>query len=233
MTPNDPTIIVALDCDTPGQALGLAKQLDPSLCRLKVGKQLFTRAGPGVVADLRDLGFEIFLDLKFHDIPNTVARACRAAADLGVWMLNVHALGGFRMMEDAADAVAQSRTPPKLTAVTVLTSHEPAELTALGLEGGPAALSLHLAEMAQDAGLDGVVASPQEARSLRVALGPEWLIVTPGIRAAEVAEDDQRRVMTPEKALAAGASYLVLGRMVTRADDPAGTLRTIASEIRQ
>lgn len=231
MQGGDPRLIVALDFDSRQSALAVAGRLDPASCRLKVGNELFTRAGPGIVEDLRKLGFGVFLDLKFHDIPNTVAGACRAAADLGAWMINVHALGGERMMAAAADAVSRSASRPKLVAVTVLTSMDSADLRSVGLTGEPDALALELAGKARESGLDGVVCSAREARQMRRAFGANWLLVTPGIRPSGSESGDQRRVMTPGEAVAAGSDYLVIGRPVTRADDPAAELRTIVSEL--
>lgn len=224
-------LIVALDFDDADRALSLARELNPRSCRVKVGKELFTRAGPAVVESLQSLGHEVFLDLKFHDIPNTVAGACRAAAELGVWMVNVHALGGERMMHAAAEAMSGAGERPRLVAVTVLTSLDAGELRAVGLPDDPGALALRLAALAGRAGLDGVVCSPREAGAMRQAMGEDWLIVTPGVRPAQARPDDQRRTLTPREALAAGADYLVVGRPVTAADDPAGALRTLASEL--
>lgn len=224
-------LIVALDFDDADRALSLARELNPRSCRVKVGKELFTRAGPAVVESLQSLGHEVFLDLKFHDIPNTVAGACRAAAELGVWMVNVHALGGERMMHAAAEAMSGGGERPRLVAVTVLTSLDAGELRAVGLPDDPGALALRLAALAGRAGLDGVVCSPREAGAMRQAMGEDWLIVTPGVRPAQARPDDQRRTLTPREALAAGADYLVVGRPVTAADDPAGALRTLASEL--
>lgn len=232
MTGTDSPLIIALDTDSRSSALALADRLDPALCRVKVGNELFTRAGPGVVEDLQGRGFQVFLDLKFHDIPNTVAGACRAAADLGVWMVNVHALGGARMMAAAAEAVAGFRQRPRLVAVTVLTSLDAGDLEAAGLPSDPSALALDLAGLACDSGLDGVVCSAREAAGMRARLGRDWLLVTPGIRPGGAGRDDQRRTMTPAQALAAGSDYLVVGRPVTGADDPAAVLRTMTKEMR-
>lgn len=232
MTGTDSPLIVALDTDSRSSALALADRLDPALCRVKVGNELFTRAGPGVVEDLQGSGFQVFLDLKFHDIPNTVAGACRAAADLGVWMVNVHALGGARMMAAASEAVAGFRQRPRLVAVTVLTSLDAGDLEAAGLPTDPAALARDLAGLARDSGLDGVVCSAREAADMRARLGRDWLLVTPGIRPGGAGQDDQRRTMTPAQALAAGSDYLVVGRPVTGADDPAAALRTMTKELR-
>lgn len=232
MSNSESSLIVALDTDSRSAALALADRLEPSLCRLKVGSELFTRAGPTIVEALQARGFQVFLDLKFHDIPNTVAGACRAAADLGVWMLNVHALGGARMMAAAADAVAGFRDRPRLVAVTVLTSHDAADLNAMGLPSEPERLALDLAGQARESGMDGVVCSAREAPGMRERLGREWLLVTPGIRPAGAAADDQRRTMTPAEAMAAGSDYLVIGRPITGADDPTAALRTITSDLR-
>jgi len=209
----------------------LVARLTPDLCRLKVGKELFTRAGPRLVEDLAALGFDVFLDLKFHDIPNTVASACHAAAELGVWMLNVHALGGERMLLAAKEGVARAGLSPLLIAVTVLTSMEEADLSAVGLSGTPLDNVLRLAHLARQSGLDGVVCSSRETAVLRGRLGAGFMLVTPGIRPAGSQTDDQRRVMTPVEAISSGADYLVIGRPVTRADDPVSVLRTINSEL--
>lgn len=228
---NDPRVIVALDYPDAGQALALAGRLDPGQCRLKVGKELFVRAGPALVERLAAAGFQVFLDLKFHDIPNTVAQACRAAADLGVWMVNVHASGGLRMMQAAREAVEKSAKPPRLIAVTVLTSMSGEDLRQIGLDVEPAAQVERLARLTADAGLDGVVCSAQEAELLRAAIGPDFLLVTPGIRPAGSAVGDQSRILTPARAVAAGADYLVVGRPITQAADPVAALLAINAEI--
>ncbi len=227
----DPRIIVALDYPEQSQALSLVDQLDPTQCRLKVGKEMFTHLGPGFVETLQSKGFEVFLDLKYHDIPNTVASACRAAAELGVWMVNVHASGGRRMMEAASEALAAHTKPPLLIAVTVLTSMSQQDLNELGISLTPAEQALRLADLAKDSGLNGVVCSAQEAAQMKQSLGQDFLLVSPGIRPAGSAADDQRRIMTPTEALEAGSDYLVIGRPITQADDPMGVLRTINSEI--
>jgi len=227
----DPRIIVALDCGDRDQALNLAGRLDPGLCRLKVGKELFTSTGPGLVRELMAAGFEVFLDLKFHDIPTTVAQACKAAARLGVWMVNVHALGGRKMLQAARDALGQVAPRPKLVAVTLLTSLERGDLAEIGLRGEPAEHVTRLASLAQDCGLDGVVCSAQEAAGLRRTLGLNFCLVTPGIRTAGVARDDQNRVATPAGAVRAGADYLVIGRQVSRAADPRAALVAIQREM--
>ncbi|MEL0087862.1 MAG: orotidine-5'-phosphate decarboxylase [Halieaceae bacterium] len=224
-------LIVALDFDTATEALDLVDLLDPDTCRVKVGKQLFTREGPTILKALGARGFDVFLDLKFHDIPNTVANACVAAAEQGAWMVNVHASGGSRMMVAARDALAKLSNPPKLIAVTVLTSMAPEDLSETGIPASPMERVLLLAELAQQAGMDGVVCSAQEAQQLRARLGPDFDLVTPGIRLPENNVGDQRRVLSPSDALAAGANYLVVGRPITAASDPAGALEHIRSSI--
>ena len=228
---NDPRIIVALDYPEAASALDLVERLEPALCRLKVGKELFTSAGPQLVEQLMQRGFQVFLDLKFHDIPNTTAHACKAAAALGVWMVNVHALGGRKMMEAAYEAVAQAARPPKLIAVTVLTSMARQDLAEIGVTGTPAEIVLRLALLARESGLDGVVCSAQEAPMLRQRLPKEFCLVTPGIRLADAAADDQSRIMTPRAALEYGSSYLVIGRPITKADDPLLALQNIYKDI--
>ena len=223
-------VIVALDFPDAAAALACAARLDPSDCRVKVGKELFTAAGPQLVAELHGRGFEVFLDLKFHDIPNTVAGACRAAARLGVWMLNVHASGGAAMLRAARDAVQGLPRPPLLIGVTVLTSLTDMDLRQLGLTGSAEENAVRLAVLTRDCGLDGVVCSAREAPALRRAVGTDFLLVTPGIRAAE-AGDDQARTATPAEAVRLGADYLVIGRPVTKAADPAAALRTINATI--
>jgi orotidine-5'-phosphate decarboxylase len=225
-------IIVALDYADAASALALADRMDPARCRLKVGKELFTAAGPELVRALAARGFEVFLDLKFHDIPNTVAAACRAAAELGVWMVNVHASGGRRMMEAAREALAGVPRRPLLIAVTVLTSMNAEDLDEIGVTDAPAAQVLRLARLAQSCRLDGVVCSAQEAALLRANVGEDFRLVTPGIRPAGSGADDQRRVMTPAQALRAGATDLVIGRPITGAADPLAALQRIQSEIR-
>jgi len=224
-------IIVALDFADASSALALVGRLDSSLCRLKVGKELFTAAGPDLVRALVARGFEVFLDLKFHDIPNTVAAACRAAAGLGVWMMNVHASGGRRMMTAAREALAGLEKRPLLIAVTVLTSMSAEDLGEVGVSDAPADQVLRLARLTQDCRLDGVVCSAQEATLLRADLGAAFRLVTPGIRPAGTEAGDQRRVMTPVEALRAGATDLVIGRPITAAADPLAALQQIQSEI--
>ncbi len=226
-----PRVIVALDFPASDPALRLLDRLDPRRCRVKIGKELFTRAGPALVERVCALGFEVFLDLKYHDIPNTVAAACAAAADLGVWMLNVHASGGRRMLSAARERLDGRSQRPLLIAVTVLTSLDADELEEIGFRGTPAENVERLAGLAQDTGLDGVVCSPREAAGLRRRFGEDFRLVTPGVRPAGAAMGDQRRVATPAEALAAGAHYLVIGRPITAAPDPAASLRHILEEI--
>ncbi len=228
---NGARVIVALDYPDAASALQLVAGLSPDLCRLKVGKELFTRAGPQLVEELASRGFDVFLDLKFHDIPNTVASACHAAADLGVWMVNVHALGGERMLLAAREGIERAKHTPLLIAVTILTSMDVQDLAAVGLSGTPEDNVLRLATLAHQSGLDGVVCSSRETGILRDRLGPDFRLITPGIRPAGSQADDQRRVMTPADAINAGSSYLVIGRPVTQADDPVSVLRTINSEL--
>ena len=224
-------IIVALDYPSADAALQLVGQLSPELCRLKVGKELFTRAGPQLVESLAGQGFDVFLDLKFHDIPNTVASACHAAADLGVWMLNVHALGGARMLEAAREGVSRAGHSPLLIAVTILTSMDETDLAGVGLAGSPLDNVLRLAALTQQSGLDGIVCSSREVTPLRAELNRDFKLVTPGIRPAGSQADDQRRIMTPADAVTNGSDFLVIGRPVTQAEDPVGVLRTINSEL--
>jgi orotidine-5'-phosphate decarboxylase len=228
----EPRIIVALDFADAGTAQAFVQRVTPAQCRLKVGMELFTAAGPDLVRQLVARGFDVFLDLKYHDIPNTVARACAQAAELGVWMLNVHALGGKRMLLAAREAIENSKHRPLLLGVTLLTSHGEDELAELGLERGAERLVERLAGLVRDAGLNGVVCSPAEAALLRRRFGREFVLVTPGIRKTGDAADDQRRTRTPVEAVAAGADYLVIGRPVTRAPDPAAVLDGINREIR-
>ena len=224
-------IVVALDAAEADAALALAARLDPKLCRVKVGKELFVAAGPDVVHRLQERGFEVFLDLKFHDIPNTVAGACRAAARLGVWMMNVHASGGAVMMQAAREAVAGVARPPLLIAVTILTSLSDAALGEVGFPGTAADNVERLGRLARASGMDGVVCSAQEAPLLRRAAGDDFVLVTPGIRLASDAKDDQSRVVTPVDAVRLGAHYLVIGRPITAAKDPAATLESIRASL--
>ncbi|MGE5154457.1 MAG: orotidine-5'-phosphate decarboxylase [Bdellovibrio bacteriovorus] len=231
ITPPQTPLIVALDFPGEGEALDLVDRLDPVRCRLKVGKELFTRCGPDLVRTLQARGFEVFLDLKFHDIPNTVAAACAAAADLGVWMVNLHCSGGERMIAAARERLERCAHRPLLTGVTVLTSLDAADLAAVGCPGDPAERVLRLAELGRRAGLDGVVCSPLEAAAVRAACGAGYLLVTPGVRPAEAGAGDQKRVMTPGQALAQGADYLVMGRPITAAPDPLAALDAIEQSL--
>ncbi|QFI55093.1 orotidine-5'-phosphate decarboxylase [Aeromonas simiae] len=229
---NDPKVVVALDFAREEDALALVARLSPAECRLKVGKEMFTLFGPAFVRRLVAQGFDVFLDLKFHDIPNTVAKAIAASAELGVWMVNVHASGGRRMMEAAKAALAPyGDKAPLLIAVTVLTSMEQSDLNELGVTLSPAEQVLRLARLAKDAGLDGVVCSAQEAELLKGELGAGFKLVTPGIRPAGSEQGDQRRIMTPSRAVAAGSDYLVVGRPITQAADPAQVLAHINGEL--
>ncbi len=221
-------VIVALDFADAQTTLAFVRRLDPALCQLKIGKELFTAAGRHLAESLINQGFKLFLDLKYHDIPNTVASACKVAADMGVWMLDMHVAGGRRMMEAAANALAQRHTRPLLIGVTVLTSMEAADLAEIGLSRAPHELVCDWAALARQSGLDGVVCSAHEAAMLRQTQGADFVLVTPGIRPDVAAnQDDQRRIMTPQQALAAGSHYLVMGRPVTGADDPVALLRSI------
>jgi orotidine-5'-phosphate decarboxylase len=226
-----PRIIVALDYSDSGAAMELVSGLDPELCRLKVGKEMFTRFGPAFVEQLVAKGFDLFLDLKFHDIPNTVAAACIAAADLGVWMTNVHASGGRRMMEAAKERLQQLPKPPLLVAVTILTSLGQQDIDEIGYPGSPAENVMRLAKLADTSGMDGIVCSPLEAREVRPLVTDGFRLVTPGVRPASSQQDDQTRVMTPAKAINAGSDFLVVGRPITQASDPLQALRDILSEI--
>lgn len=231
----DSKIIVALDYADTKSALKLVDQLDPSLCKLKIGKELFTIAGPQLVETIVDKGFKVFLDLKFHDIPNTVAKACTAASNLGIWMLNVHASGGIPMMQAAREAIDKTSQKPYLIAVTVLTSMDQSTFNQLGIKSTIEEHVLNLATLTQQAALDGVVCSALEAQTLRKKLGNKFCLVTPGIRLATSAglvnQDDQSRVVTPQDALNNGASYIVIGRPITQALYPLKTLQVILQEI--
>jgi orotidine-5'-phosphate decarboxylase len=231
-----PRLITALDFRDAASALAVLDRLDPSLCAVKIGKELFTAAGPSLVRECIARGYRVFLDLKFHDIPNTVAGACAAATRLGVWMLNVHASGGPAMLAAAREAVTRAASergeaPPLLIAVTVLTSLSAQDLAAVGVADAPGRQALRLARLAQQHRLDGVVCSAQEAAALRSACGAQFKLVTPGIRLPDAAADDQARIATPESAVRAGADFLVIGRPVTQSRDPRATLAAIATSI--
>ena len=225
------SIIVALDAKSQYDALTIAEQLDPALCRVKVGKELFTHEGPSVVNALHDKGFEVFLDLKFHDIPNTTAQAVCAAADLGVWMVNVHASGGRKMMETCVERLKAGNYNTQLIAVTVLTSMGREDLKDIGLDIEPFEQVKRLAKLTQDSGLDGVVCSAQEAKMLRETLGQDFALVTPGIRPAGSNADDQKRIVTPKQAMLDGSTHLVIGRPITQSENPSQTLRDILATI--
>jgi len=228
---NDPKIIVALDFAEKKQALEFARKTTPAQCRLKVGKELFTSCGPALVEELVADGFDVFLDLKFHDIPNTVQKAASAAAKLGVWMLNVHALGGSAMMQAAREGVEVVARRPFLIAVTVLTSMSEQDLRECGIDKPLPQLVQQLARNSLDNGLDGVVCSARETAELRAEIGDAALLVTPGIRPDWAAADDQQRIVTPRQALDSGASYLVIGRPITGHADPAAALQQISESI--
>lgn len=226
-----PRIIVALDYPEAESAIALLGRLDPVLCRVKIGKEMFTRLGPDFVRSVIGRGFEVFLDLKYHDIPNTVAAACRAAADLGVWMVNVHASGGRKMMEAARDALELTAHRPLLIGVTILTSLGAEDISEIGFSGEPAENVVRLAALGKASGLDGVVCSPLETEAIRTAVGEEFLLVTPGVRPADSASDDQKRIKTPADAIRGGSSYLVIGRPITAAKDPKASLDSILQEV--
>jgi orotidine-5'-phosphate decarboxylase len=230
MTVSSP-VIVALDFPRREPALALASQLDPARCRVKVGKELFTAEGPAIVEALHQQGFDVFLDLKFHDIPATVAKACRSAAELGVWMVNVHASGGRSMMEAALESVSNASHRPIMTAVTVLTSMSADDLREIGIQREPKDQVLHLAQLAKDSGMDGVVCSAQEAEMLRAQLAQPFTLVTPGIRPANSDANDQHRIVTPSDAMAKGVDYLVIGRPITAHAEPLQSLNNIIDEI--
>lgn len=225
-------VIVALDFSSTGQALKLVDRLPADSCRLKIGKELFTRAGPELVRELVNRGFDVFLDLKFHDIPNTVAKACAAAADLGVWMMNVHASGGRKMLEAAHEALAKKGTDrPLLIAVTVLTSMGQEDLSEIGIDVTPQQQVQRLALLSRDCGLDGVVCSPLEVAGLKKEMGGDFLLVTPGIRPTGSDSGDQKRIMTPLQAIQTGSHYLVIGRPIIQAVDPVAALAEINKEL--
>ena len=225
------SVIVALDAKSQYDALAIAEQLDPSLCRLKVGKELFTHEGSSVVKALHDRGFEVFLDLKFHDIPNTTAQAVCASADMGVWMVNVHASGGRKMMETCVERLKAGNYATQLIAVTVLTSMGREDLRDIGLDIEPFEQVQRLAKLTQDSGLDGVVCSAQEAKMLRETLGQDFALVTPGIRPAGSSADDQKRIVTPQQAMQDGVTHLVIGRPITQSKNPNQTLRDILASL--
>ncbi|WP_165310775.1 orotidine-5'-phosphate decarboxylase [Vibrio ziniensis] len=225
---NDQKVIVALDYDNQADALAFVSRIDPTSCRLKVGKEMFTLFGPDFVRELHKRGFSVFLDLKFHDIPNTCSKAVKAAAELGVWMVNVHASGGERMMAASREILEPyGKDRPLLIGVTVLTSMEQSDLAGIGLDVKPQEQVMRLASLSKNAGLDGVVCSAQESQMLKQSLGKDFKLVTPGIRPAGADVGDQRRIMTPYEAVQAGSDYLVIGRPITQATDPAAVLAEI------
>lgn len=226
-------IIVALDYEDANEALAFVDRIDPRDCRLKVGKEMFTFNGPQFVKSLHDRGFDVFLDLKFHDIPNTVARAVCAAAEMGIWMVNVHASGGARMMEAARQALeSYGKDAPLLTAVTVLTSMDASDLAGVGINLTPAEHAERLALLTKQCGLDGVVCSAHEAKALKAVCGQAFKLVTPGIRPVGSEVGDQRRIMTPQQAIEAGVDYMVIGRPITRSEDPTLALEQINQSIK-
>ena len=224
-------IIVALDNMNQEQAIALASSLDPALCHVKVGKELFTRSGPQVVENLVKLGFKVFLDLKFHDIPNTVANACKAAAELGVWMINVHASGGQKMMAAAREALNEFSNPPLLIAVTVLTNLSSEDLEAIGIHVSVEEQVKRLVLLAAKSGMDGVVCSPMETTMIKKLAIKDFILVTPGVRPLDSSMDDQTRTQTPAQAIKNGSDYLVIGRPITRSKEPLETIKSINSEI--
>lgn len=225
------SIIVALDAKSQYDALKIVEQLDPTLCRVKVGKELFTHEGPSVVKKLQEQNFEVFLDLKFHDIPNTTAQAVCAAADLGVWMVNVHASGGRKMMETCVERLKAGNYQTQLIAVTVLTSMGREDLKDIGLDIEPVEHVKRLAKLTKESGLDGVVCSAQEAKILRELIGQDFSLVTPGIRPEGSNADDQKRIVTPKQAMLDGSTHLVIGRPITKAENPTEMLRSILTSI--
>jgi orotidine-5'-phosphate decarboxylase len=230
---NSKKVLIALDYEDQETALAFVKQLSPDTCRLKVGKEMFTYFGPEFVKELIELGFDVFLDLKFHDIPNTVAKAVTAAAKMGVWMVNVHASGGFEMMTKAKVALEPfGDKAPILIAVTVLTSMDESELKRLGINKSPQEQVIYLAKLAKEAGLDGVVCSAKEASVLKAELGEHFKLVTPGIRPEGSDAGDQKRIMTPKQAIEAGSDYLVVGRPITKASNPVKVLQDVNESIK-
>jgi orotidine-5'-phosphate decarboxylase len=228
----DPKIIIALDYSDEKSAIAMVKQLSPELCRIKIGKELFVSCGPQLVEKISKMGFEIFLDLKFHDIPNTVAGACNAAANLGVWMVNVHASGGLKMMQAAREAIENNSHKPLLIAVTILTSLDNQALSEIGYKNNTQQQVLQLAKLTQHAGLDGIVCSPLEAHQIKSETNKDFILVTPGVRPKGSDVNDQSRIMTPKQALEAGSNYLVIGRPITASENPLKALEEISLEIK-
>lgn len=229
---NNSPLIIALDYPDRASALKMAGLLDPARCRVKVGKELFTRCGPDILDQLHKLGFQVFLDLKYHDIPATTAKACAVAASAGVWMLNVHASGGRKMMETAVEALSRFEKRPLLIGVTVLTSMSEAELMETGITGGLRKHVSRLAALAHGAGLDGVVCSAQETEMIREETSKHFCLVTPGIRPSFANQDDQTRIVTPVQAIKNGSDYLVIGRPITKADEPMKALDRVLQELK-
>ena len=224
-------IIVALDYPCLESALDFSELIDPLTCRVKIGKELFTASGPACIEEFQKRGFDVFLDLKFHDIPNTVSRACEVAADLGCWMINLHVTGGRQMLEKAAGVLARRKTRPLLIGVTVLTSMKQVDLGAMGITHALEKQVLLLASLAKETGLDGVVCSPLEIRAVRKEAGEDFVLVTPGIRPSQANADDQSRIATPEEAIKMGSDFLVIGRPITRAENPQGILQQISERL--
>lgn len=231
INPNSP-IIVAIDKPSINEALHLVDQLDPKLCRVKVGKELFTRCGPQIITELHSRGFQVFLDLKFHDIPNTTAQAVLAAADMGVWMVNVHASAGLEAMQLSKKRLVEGGHDTLLIAVTVLTSMTEEGLQGIGIETPVNQQVERLALLTKQAGLDGVVCSAQEASRLKQLCGEKFQLITPGIRMAEDAADDQKRICTPKQAMQNGSDYLVIGRSITQADRPTDKMSKILATLK-
>lgn len=227
----DPRVIVALDYEHADEAFSFVSKVDPSKCCLKVGNEMFTAEGPSFVRFLVDKGFKVFLDLKFHDIPNTVSKACLMAARMGVWMVNVHASGGSKMMTAACETLSGLRDRPLLIGVTVLTSMDREQLEGIGINKEPIDQVLSLARLVSSCGLDGTVSSPREVSEIKKACGKDFLCVTPGVRPKGVAVGDQIRITTPFDAIRGGSDYLVIGRPITKADDPLAALEAINSEV--
>ena len=226
-------IILALDFSTRELADSLVSRLSPESCRLKIGFELFMSSGPDFIEDLAEKGFDVFLDLKLHDIPNTVASACNVAANLGVWMINLHASGGRRMMEAARETLDNYKNPPLLVGVTVITSLQQSELQEVGFQGPPSLNVLRLATLAKECALDGIVCSPREVLEVKQRVGSDLLLVTPGIRPWDTSVDDQKRIMTVKDALQVGSDFLVIGRPVTKSPDPVVALQEIQTTIEE
>ena len=228
---HEPRVIVALDYKNEEDALRFVELVNPSLCKLKVGKELFTHTGPNFVSNLIKRGFDVFLDLKFYDIPSTVSKAVAAADDMGVWMTDIHASGGSKMMEEARNTLDKNNSEMLIIAVTVLTSLSRSDLSEVGISFSPEQQVSKLASLAKKSGMDGVVASALEAAELRNSYGDDFILVTPGIRHNLVTINDQKRVMTPSQAIFSGSNYLVIGRPITQASNPVSALKLVNDEI--